>query len=296
LIDTGNTYETDELSAHLPGCYLDKMNEYPDYVKSQIAFINDEWRDRDESPRIYSRESRRANTSRREVTIHNARLRDEFGDLDLDECGFVLVKHVTGVTDFRDKEVVLGDYFAEMRALILDLTGAHDAFSFPFYQVRSKEPEHFFDAYSLYMHCDFSPDTWLKFAQSIVKDSGRGKEYPPEEWDFAFYNLWRPVGGTVQQNPLVLIDASTVERDDIINYQAVKNGRGQAALPLFNDRQRYYYVPRMQTDEVLIFKQLDSRTDKSLVCPHTSFVDPTAPADAVARESIDVRFMCVYPR
>ena len=272
------------------------MSDFPDYVESQVAFINDEWRDRDESPRIYSRESRRANTSRREVTIHNARMRDEAGDLDLDESGFVLIKHETEVVDFRNKEVVLNEYIPEMRELILQHSGAHDAFSFPFYQVRSKEPEHFFDAYSLYMHCDFSPDTWRKFAQSIVKDSGSGKAYPSEAWDFAIYNLWRPVGGMVQQDPLVLIDASTVDRDDILNYRAVKYGRGQAALPLFNAQQRYYYIPGMQTDEVLIFKQLDSRADKSLVCPHTSFVDPTAPVDAVARESIDIRIMCVYPR
>jgi hypothetical protein len=273
------------------------MAVFPDSVESQIAFLNDEWRASDDVPRIYSRQSRHANTSRRDVTIHNGRIRHEAGDLDLDGSGFVLVDHESAVTDFRNKDVVLQQYFPEMRDLILELTGAQDAISFPFYQVRSKQPEHFFDAYSLYMHCDFSPDTLSQFAQSIVRNSGRELDYPSSRWDFALYNLWRPVGGVVEKDPLVVTDASTVDRHDIINYQAAKEqAKAQAALPFFNERQRYYYIPGMRTDEVLVFKQLDSRLDKSLVCPHTSFVDPTTQIDAQDRESIDIRFMCVFPK
>jgi hypothetical protein len=272
-------------------------DSFPKSVDSQIAFLNDEWRHRDTVPRIYSRQSRHANTSRHDVSIHNGRIRHEAGDLDLDGSGFVLVDHESAVTDFRNKEVVLQQYFPEMRELILELTGAHDAFSFPFYQVRSREPEHFFDAYSLYMHCDYSPDTWSRFAQSIIRNSGREQHYPSSEWDFAWYNLWRPVGHTVEKDPLVVMDASTVDRDDIVNYQAAKEEvKAQAALPLFNEDQRYYYIPGMRTNEVLVLKQLDSRADKALVCPHTSFADPTAPADAQDRESIDIRFMCVFPK
>ena len=273
------------------------MNPPAESVTANIAFVSDTWRNRADVPHIFSRESRRANTTQRQVVIHNARPRHEAGDLDLDRSGFVLVSHETSVTDFRSKDVVLGTYFPQMRALMLELTGAHDALPLSFYQVRSKAPEHFFDAYSLYMHCDYSPDTLLAFAQSVVQQSGSASEYPPQDWDFAFYNLWRPIGGVVQKDPLVLIDASTVERADIINYRPVKEGgRGQAAVPLFNERQRYYYVPQMRTDEVLVFKQLDSRPGRPLVCPHTSFVDPTASADAPNRESIDIRFMCVYPK
>ena len=52
----------------------------------------------------------------------------------------------------------------------------------------------------------------------------------------------------------------------------------------------------MNPDEVLVFKQLDSRIEKSLVCPHTSFIDPNAAPDAAERQSIDIRFMCVFPK
>jgi len=276
----------------------DVRHDYPDSVEAQIAFVNDEWRERAEVPSIYSGASRLANTTQHTVTIHNGRLRDAAGALDLDTNGFVLARHRTTLMDFRSKEAVKSVYFDEMRTLILKLTGAADAFTFPFYQVRSSTPAHFFDAFSLYMHCDFSPDAWGQFAQRIIRDSGCSESFLPDAWDFALYNLWRPVGGEVQKDPLVLIDASTVARADIIDYAPMKDddGKARAALPLFNPDQRFYYIPYMQPDEVLVFKQLDSRPDKALVCPHTSFVDPSARQDARERESIDIRLMCVYPK
>ena len=265
------------------------------WIESQIAFVNEEWREQSTPPRIFNRESRQANTTRHNVVIYNARL--DQGDYDLDDGGYVLINHKTKVTEFRNKEAIANQYFPEMKKVILDLTGAHAAFSFPFYQVRSKNPENFFDAYSLYMHCDFSPDTWLEFAQNIIKQSGAIEKYPEESWDFALYNLWRPIKNAVEKDPLVLIDARTVERKDIINYQLIEEGdKAQAAVPLFNKEQRYCYFPHMNLNEVLVFKQLDSRVNKSLVCPHTSFIDPNAATDAAERQSIDIRFMCVFPK
>ena len=266
----------------------------PQLVESQISFLNEEWRHSEEIPRIYSKSSRLKNTSMHDVEIHSARLRD---DLDLDGSGFVLVQHESSVRDFRDKQVVREEYFPAMKELVLALTGATAAFPVDFYQVRSHDPEHFFDAYSLYMHCDFSPNSWPKLGQSMIKSADDTCDYHAADWEFALYNLWRPIGGAVQKDPLVLIDASTVAREDIVDYSAVKdNDKARAAVPLYNPNQKYFYVPNMQTDEVLVFKQMDSRPDRALVCPHTSFSDPTSPQDARERESIDIRFVCVFPK
>lgn len=269
----------------------------PEFVEAQLAFVNEEWRGSAQPPRIYSRASRHQNTTRHDVLIHNARIPGRAGELDLDRSGFVFLRDPTEFTAYDDKEAVKTDYFPEVHALIKRLTGADATFSFPFFQVRSREPEHFFDAYSLYMHCDFSPDTWGRFSQDIVKMNGQEGEFPAEEYDFAFYNSWRPVRNRVEQDPLVIIDASTVRREDIIDYLVEKEGdKALAAVPLFHPDQRYYYVPLMEPEEVLILKQLDSRPDRALVCPHTSFVDPSAPADATPRESIDVRVMCAFKK
>jgi len=266
------------------------MRQHPASVESEVAFLKAGWRDRQDIPHIYSRQSRLENTERHHMTIHNARPRHAAGDLDLDDSGFILVEHESQVTDFRDKTQIADVYFAEMRDLILAQTGAAAAFSVQFYQVRSAEPAHFFDAYSLYMHCDFSPNGWTRLAQQFIRAAGADTGYSSEEWDFALYNLWRPVGGAVEQDPLVLIDASTLARSDIVEYSPIEDrDDGRAALPLFNPGQTLYYVPDMRPNEVLVFKQMDSRPGRALVCPHTSFHDPTARPDARARESIDIR-------
>ena len=99
------------------------------------------------------------------------------------------------------------------------------------------------------------------------------------------------------ENPLVVIDASTLEREDFIHYLPMaERDYPVVSLPVYNDRQRFYYVPRMRPDEVLIVKQLDTRPDRAVVCPHTSFVDPTSAPDAPDRTSIDIRFVCVFPK
>ena len=51
----------------------------------------------------------------------------------------------------------------------------------------------------------------------------------------------------------------------------------------------------MQKDELLIFKQYDSDTNaRARYFFHTAFNDPTMPADAPARQSIEVRAVALF--
>jgi hypothetical protein len=51
----------------------------------------------------------------------------------------------------------------------------------------------------------------------------------------------------------------------------------------------------MRTDEALLLKCFDTRTDGTArFAPHTAFVDPTTPADAPPRESIEVRTLVFH--
>lgn len=271
-----------------------QINPVAKSVTAQIAFLNNEWKGKAELPRIYSRESRHANTSKHDIEIVDARPLQAAGEFELDRNGFTLIQHQAAFENFDDKQAIETEYFEEMRQVILELTGAEDAIPFPFYQLRSRNPVHFLDAYSLYLHCDFSLNTWQSMSQRIVEKYGAGK-YATGEYDFALYNLWRPIHHTVQRNPLTLVDASTVDEDDIIEYRVLPSGETElAALPVYNPSQKFYYFPKIKTDEVLIFKQQDSRDGLAKVCPHTSFVDPSAAHDAPERHSIDIRMFCVY--
>jgi hypothetical protein len=52
----------------------------------------------------------------------------------------------------------------------------------------------------------------------------------------------------------------------------------------------------MRTDEALLLKCFDSRDDGKVArfAPHTAFIDPTAPADAPPRESIELRTYLIF--
>ena len=77
-----------------------------DVVDASVRYINAEWRDKDESPRIGSRETRRANTSFQQIKVHNARPRFEAGKINLDSNGFTLSSNRAMVTDYRDDDEV----------------------------------------------------------------------------------------------------------------------------------------------------------------------------------------------
>lgn len=266
-------------------------------VRAELAFLNPEWRDRDDTPRIYSRSSRLKNTTKREVDIHDARPLHEAGQLHLDRNGFIVVDHVTAFGDFDDKCEIKRRYYPEMNELAKKMTGADAVITFPFHQVRSRSPANFFDAYSLYVHCDFSDRHWVKLAQTTIEESGCEETYPEDRWDYALYNLWRPIENEVQRDPLVLIDQSTVDASDLVDYRLSKSGETtMASLPTFSERYRFYFVSKLRPDEVLIFKQHDTRFPGPQVCPHTSFVDPTSPEGAPERQSIEVRMICLYKK
>jgi hypothetical protein len=51
----------------------------------------------------------------------------------------------------------------------------------------------------------------------------------------------------------------------------------------------------MQPDEALLLKCFDSATDgRARFAPHTAFEDPTTPADAPPRESIEIRTLVFH--
>lgn len=263
-------------------------------VRAQIGYLNAEWKGRDERPKIVSGAARRANTSARDVQIHDARPLQADGSLDLDGMGFVLAHHRSAVTDFRDPDQIERIYIPEMSALLRTLTGADEIFAHAFAPLRSESPEKFLNAYSLYVHCDYADRLAGRITRKLLEAHGSPLADAAEGWEFAWYNLWRPIEREVQRDPLTLIDASTLDPADIVEYHPAEGEDGIASLPVFNEKQRAYYFPRMQTDEVAVFKQLDTRRDRAQVCPHTSFQDPDSPPDALARRSIELRLMCAF--
>jgi hypothetical protein len=109
-------------------------------------------------------------------------------------------------------------------------------------------------------------------------------------------NLWRPIRGPVRDFPLAMCDASSVPFDDLVAADHIYRDRvGETYQVIYNPAHRWFYVPEMRTDEALLLKCFDSRTDGTArFAPHTAFVDPTTPADAPPRISIEVRTLVFH--
>ena len=63
----------------------------------------------------------------------------------------------------------------------------------------------------------------------------------------------------------------------------------------YDPAQRFYYFPRLVPSEVVFIKCFDSATDgRARFAAHGAFTDPTTPAGARPRESIEIRTLALF--
>jgi hypothetical protein len=113
---------------------------------------------------------------------------------------------------------------------------------------------------------------------------------------FVFINVWRPIRGPVEQMPLAVCDARSIAPADLVPTDLKYTDRtGEVHSLAFNPGHRWFYVPHMRTDEVLLLKCYDSMDDgRARFTAHGAFDDPNTPAGAPARESIEVRTIAFF--
>ena len=257
-------------------------------IIGQVRYLNPEWKGRTDRPSIGDRESRRNNTTKRDVPIHDAR----GADLDLDVAGFLLAPHDSAVRNFHDEAEVAEAYYAEMVALIKRLTGADEVRIFQ-HVVRTEDSTDFNKAYARFVHCDYSISNPRENATSAFEHRDVALD-PAKNWEFAYYNTWKPIEREVQQNPLAMIDASSLDDGDVVDYYYTGFGeKALTSMPVASSEHEFYYFPEMQPNEILVIKQLDTRPGRAMTCPHTSF-NLDAPQNALGRRSIEVRLMCAF--
>ena len=270
-------------------------------VSAEVRYLNTEWKGRGDVPRIGDGESRRAATHKRRVRIEDVR----GAALDLDTTGFVLIRHATKVCDFHAPDHVLGTYYEEISHAVRCLIGADRVFV-DGHTIRTEDTRGFNAAYARYVHCDYSLADHGADRRAIVERKYAQALDSDTRWEFAWYNTWQPIERAVYRNPLAVIDARTLDLEDMVDYwytgprsKPLPNRPGMptdaslSSMPVFNPAQRFCYFPEMQTDDMIVFKQLDTRPGGARGCPHTSFEIDAAP-DAPGRRSIEVRVVCAF--
>ncbi len=260
-------------------------------VPTQVRYLSDEWRKTTELPRIFNRETRRANTKKVDVFVFDARQVQEPKRLDVN--GFELFDFSPPPIDFGDGQKISEIYHPAIASFVKTATDATAVYVSQ-HLIRTEDKSDFNKAYARFVHCDYS----MKVAHSASLELLRKQHQDVSKFEnaeFAWYNSWQPFDHPVQQNPLAMLDASSLRDDDIVDY--VYGGYGKSSkssMPVYRSEHRFYYYKNMQPSEVLLIKQLDTRRGRAKVAPHTSFIDPESPHDALPRRSIEVRMMAAF--
>lgn len=231
----------------------------------------------------------------KQVAIHNGRpAADSF---DLERQGFSFLRYPTAVRDFTDRSEVESVYYPELERLLLRETGAAKVVIFD-HTIRIGDPAKR-DALGVRdpvrnAHNDFTDES----APQRVRDL-----LPADEAEerlnrrFTSINVWRPLTGPVKTDPIAICEWDSIGANDMIVARRVYKDRVGGILNLsYNPRQRWYYFPEMERDEVILLKCFDSERDgRARWTAHAAFEDPDGNDGSLpARESIEVRTLLFY--
>lgn len=229
------------------------------------------------------------------VVIHNAR--PIASELSLDVQGFQLLAHATAVKNFNDEDALQRIYYPETASVLRQVTGSDRVLVFD---------------HTIRRHVKGAPDRVAGLPRQPVPrvhndytvKSGpqRVRDLLPEEAGtllqrrFSIVNVWRPILGPLQDHPLALCDARTVQPQDFVALNLIYPDRiGEVYTVNFAERHRWYYAPEMQNDEVMLIKTYDSAADGTArFTAHAAFADPTAPLHPLPRASIELRALVFY--
>nr|WP_279631210.1 CmcJ/NvfI family oxidoreductase [Paraburkholderia dipogonis] len=203
-------------------------------------------------------------------------------------------RRASALSDISDPAQIESIYYREAEQLLKDATGARRVVVFD-HTLRDgnagraagvREPVK-------YIHND----------QTFVSGPRRVRDHlPADEAErllqsrVAIVNLWRPIGETVRSSPLAMCDSRSIALNDLVPSDLVYPDKvGETYALVFNPRHRWYYFPNLTREEFLLLKIYDSAGDGiARLTAHTAFDDPTSPADAPPRRSIELRTLLFY--
>jgi hypothetical protein len=234
-----------------------------------------------------------------EHQAHAVKIRDArpvAGQVSLDANGFALLEHSSAVRDFFDDEEVRRVYYPEVERIVKEATGAYRVHIFD-HTTRRRVPDAEAQA-----NAPRQPVRRVHIDHTARSGPQRVRDLLPDEAEellkgrVQVVNLWRPIRGPLLDSPLAVCDATSISVDDLVPSDLVYQHRvGETYSVKYNPDHRWYYVPRMRTDEALLLKCSDTSTGvPARFTPHSAFTDPTAPLDAPPRESIEVRTLVFH--
>ncbi len=264
------------------------------FVVSDVIFVDSRYRGtRLQADNEANLDEIREMLVRKAIRIHNARALQQSPSVERENFQLVNCPSPRKLDyDFYDDDYVLNHFYGYCSNIVKTLTncleakvlqheyrdgGGNDLSSGPGYYASS-------------VHADVSP-----LIENLTN--------VPEGRHFGLYNVWRNIDlqRDIEFMPLALCDATTVSADDIVYADSWRRTKPPTRFTnsrlIYNSTQTWYYFPRMTPNEVLVFKQYDTRQDNAgrRTAFHVAFKDPTSPIDAPLRQTIEARVLAIFP-
>ncbi|KAE9378879.1 hypothetical protein N431DRAFT_460204 [Stipitochalara longipes BDJ] len=247
--------------------FLDWQEQYETEKPFQI-FINipDEAEDKRTSNLVFEDIS---------IAIQDVRGKEE--NFTLDSNGFQFVRHHSSLDCFQSKHSIEDIYLPEVDALLRkEIEGVDKVFFFD-WRLRNTQPEAINGVIDLndltnwlrpvrHVHIDQSPSAVLNRIKHHFKEDARHLL----KGRIRIINVWRPLVNSVSDWPLAICDGTTVSPDDLVEADHVRrNYIGSTVYLKHNSSQKFYYMNGQRKDEVLIFKNFDSKKGVKCKCDYT---------------------------
>jgi hypothetical protein len=230
-----------------------------------------------------------------EVDIHNGWA--EVDRLSADKEGFELHDFGARFDQFDDEDAIKQQFHAQVRDFVQRYTGAREVVVFD-HTIRKRmasdlkvQTEVHRPAVML-VHSDYT----VISGPQRVRDIMGPRAEPLLQRRVAFFNVWKPLYRRVEELPLAMIDAQSHNGADFLRMDLKYRERtGEIYVLRHNPAHRWLYFPHMEAHQALLLKTYDSSTDgRCRFMGHSAFEDPTTPANAPKRESIEVRTMAFF--
>jgi hypothetical protein len=231
----------------------------------------------------------------RRVTIRDARPLAAAGELSLDKSGFERIAHTSALTDFTDDAAIRSIYYSESEQVLLKATGAEKVVVFDHTLRDSLNGSRATASLREPVRRVHNDQTFVSGPRRVRDHLPAGEAAQRLKHRFAIINLWRPLD-VVEQLPLALCDARSIAASDLVPSDLVYRDKvGETFSFTYNPAHRWYYFPKLRSDEALLLKIYDSRDDGTArLTAHTAFEDPTTPEGAAPRRSIELRALVFW--
>ena len=216
--------------------------------------------------------------------------------LTLDSNGFAFQRQETAVTDFLDSSQIESIYNPEVEKIVAAATGASRVLVFDHTLRVADEDTRTSHKLREPVHVVHNDYTDLSAPQRIRDLLPADEAAAALKKRYVYVNVWRSIKGTVEEIPLGICDAQSLVDDDMILMDLKYKDRvGEIHRTRYSPDHRWVYFPQMQPDELILLKCYDTELDgRARWTAHTAFEDPTSPANAARRQSIETRTIAFY--